>query len=152
MQLGKRVRTHGSSDSHGPVSNVGLTTVYCEKRFSTDIFNTVRAGDCTAGAVGIQMSIDDAPMGSVTEYAEGKTLFVRVGDFHRDHKPADTVYSLRVYTDRGLAWAKEFAGEDMAVALPVQARKFYRVEVWNESDDHVVALSNPIWLADSTPG
>ena len=146
LQLGKRVRTHGSSDSHGPVSNVGLTTVYCEKRFSTDIFNTVRAGDCTAGAVGIQMSIDDAPMGSVTEYAAGKTLFVRVGDFHRDHRPENTVYSLRVYTDRGLAWAKEFAGEDMAVALPVQARKFYRVEVWNESDDHVVALSNPIWL------
>ena len=34
----------------------------------------------------------------------------------------------------------------MAVALPVQDRKFYRVEIWNESDDHVVALSNPIWL------
>ena len=146
LQLGKRVRTHGSSDSHGPVSNVGLTTVYCEKRHSTDIFNTVRSGDCTAGAVGIQMSIDDTPMGSVTPYAVGKTLYIRVGDFHRDHRPEKTVYSLRVYTDQGLAWAKEFAGEDMAVAIPVRNRKFYRVEIYNESDDHIVALSNPIWL------
>ena len=146
LELGKRVRTHGSSDSHGPVSNRGLTTLYCEKRFSTDIFNTVRSGNCAAGAVGIKLSIDDAPMGSVTKYTEGQTLYVRVGDFHRDHRPENTVYSLRIYTDCGLAWAKEFAGEDMAVALPVQDRKFYRVEVYNESDDHIVAISNPIWL------
>ena len=146
LNRGKRVRTHGSSDSHGPVSNRGLTTVYSKKRFSTNIFKLVRAGDCTAGAVGIRMCIGKTPMGGVVDYEKGQTLSVKVGDFHRDHRPADTVYSLRIYTNRGLAWYKEFTGEDMAVALPVQRRRYYRVEVWNESDGHVVALSNPIWL------
>ena len=146
LQLGKRVKTHGSSDSHGPVSCSGQTTVYCAKHHSTDIFNTVRSGNCTAGAVGIQMSIDDAVMGSVTKFREGQTLYVRAQDFHPNRWKENTVYSLRIYTDRGLAWVKEFDGTAMDVALPVQKRMFYRVEVYNETDDHVEALSNPIWL------
>ena len=146
LQLDKKVRTHGSSDSHGPVSNRGLTTVYCEKHHSTDIFNTIRSGNCTAGAVGVQMCIDDVPMGSETDFKEGKILYVKVQDFHRDHLEENTVYSLKIYTDRGLAWAKEFDGSDRQVALPIKKRKFYRVEIYNESDDHVVALGNPIWL------
>ena len=147
LDLGKQVHTHGSSDSHGPVSNRGLTTVYAIRHFSTDIFRLVRAGDCTAGAVGIKMSVNETPMGAVTEYGEDKILYVKVGDFHRDHQPADTVYTLRIYTDKGLAWVREFAGEDMALALPVRDRKYYRAEIYNESDDHVVALSNPIFFA-----
>ena len=146
LQLGKRVKTHGSSDSHGPVSNRGLTTLYCHKHHSTDIFNTVRSGNCTAGAVGIQMSIDGAVMGSVTDYQEGKILYVKVRDFHRDHLEENTVYSLRLYTDQGLAWAKEFDGSNQQVAFPIKKRNFYRVEIYNESDDHVVALSNAIFL------
>ena len=146
LNLGKRVKTHGSSDSHGPVSNSGQTTVYCKTHHSTDIFNTVRSGNCTAGAVGIRMCIDDAPMGSTTTYAPGKILYVRAEDFHSAHLKENTVYSLRVYTDRGLAYAKEYDGSPIHVALPIQKRAYYRVEVFNESDQHVVALSNPIWL------
>lgn len=146
LDLGKRVRTHGSSDAHGPVSNRGLTTVYAVRHFSTQIFSLVRAGDCTSGAVGMKMSVDGAPMGSVTPYAPGKVLYLRVGDFHRDHRPENTVYSLRIYTDRGLAYAREFDGSDQALALAIRPRKYYRAEVYNETADHVVAMSNPIFL------
>ena len=146
LAMGKRVRTHGSSDSHGPVSNRALTAVYAEKHHATPIFNRIRLGDCTAGAVGIQMCLDDAPMGSVTVYAPGKTLYIRVGEFHRDHLEADTVYSFRLYTDKGLAFVKEYDGAPFAIAFPAQQRMFYRVEIFNESDNHTVALSNPIWL------
>jgi len=146
LKLGKRVRTHGSSDSHGPVSNRGLTTLYASRHFSTDIFNVVRSGDCTAGAVGIRMSIDSTPMGSVADYAEGKTLYIRLDDFHPAHKMPDTVYCLKVFTDQGLAYAKEFDGSPMSLAFPVEKRAYYRVEITNESDHLVVALSNPIWL------
>ncbi len=146
LQMGKRVKTHGSSDSHGPVSNRGQTTLYCKNHHSTDIFNTVRSGNCTAGAVGIRMSIDDAPMGSVTKYAPGKVLYVRAEDFHCDHRKESTVYTFRVYTDQGLAYAVEYDGAPIRVALPIQKRAYYRVEIFNESDNHVEALSNPIWL------
>lgn len=147
LKQGKRVKTHGSSDSHGPVSNRGLTAVYAEKHYSTDIFNVIRSGDCTAGGVAIQMCIDNAPMGSVTAYAPGKTLFVRVEDFHPAHRKENTVFCLKVYTDKGLAYAREFdCLEKQELALAVENRMYYRVEITNESDGCLVALSNPIWL------
>ena len=146
LQLGKRVHTYGMSDAHGPVSNRGLTTVYAPRHFSTDIFNTIRSGDCVAGGVGIQMSIGDTPMGGVAAYEAGQQLCIRVGQFHEVHWHPDTVYSLRVYTDRGLAYAEEFDGSPRSLALPVQDRAFYRVEIRNESDNAIVAISNPIWL------
>lgn len=150
LKLGKRVRTHGSSDSHGPVSNRGLTAVYAESHHAKDIFNVIRSGDCTAGGVAIRMSIDDTVMGSVATYAPGKTLYVQVEDFHPAHRKEDTVYCLRIYTEKGLAFAREFDCEQpQAIALPVADRMYYRAEITNESDGCLVALSNPIWLEES---
>lgn len=146
LNRGCRVKTYGSSDAHGPVSNRGLTATYAPRHYSTDMFNAVRSGNCTAGGVGIQMSIDDTPMGSVAEFAPGKTLYLKVDRFHRDHLTPDTVYSLKVFTDQGLAYAKEFDGSPVSVALPVEKRAYYRAEIINESDHCIVALSNPIWL------
>lgn len=147
LQQGKRVRTHGSSDSHGPVSNRGLTTVYAEDHDSAAIFRQIRSGNCTAGGVGIRMCIDSCPMGSSLPYQDGRRLYLRVADFHFAHHKPDTVYALKVYTDAGLAYVQEFDGRDpIALVLPVKTRRFYRCEVWNESDRLPVAFSNPIWL------
>ncbi len=147
LKMGKRVRTHGSSDTHREAKNCAITTVYAPKHHSTDIFNTIRSGDCTAGAVGIQMSIDDCVMGGHLPYRDGQQLLIKVGHFYPALKKADTVYCLKVYTDRGLAYASEFNGEmPQELALPVQKRSYYRVEITNESDNLIVALSNPIWL------
>lgn len=146
LNLGKRIRTHGSSDAHGPVSNRGLTAVYAPRHFSTDIFQVIRSGDCTAGGVAIQMSIEDCPMGSATAYAEGKKLYLRLNGFHPAHKKENTVYCLKIYTDKGLAYAREFDGSAQTLVLPVQNRLYYRAEVTNESDGLPVAFSNPVWL------
>lgn len=146
LKLGKRVWTHGSSDAHGPVSNRGLTAVYALRHHSKDIFNVVRSGDCTAGGVAIRMCIGDAVMGSSTAYAPGQKLLVCVDKFHPAHLKPDTVYCLKVYTDRGLAYAREFDGSEQTLALPVEKRGYYRVEITNESDGDLVALTNPIWL------
>jgi hypothetical protein len=144
---GKRVRTHGSSDSHGPVSNRGLSTVYTEENFSTEVFNAVRSGNCAAGGVGIQMCIGETPMGSSLPYEEGLQLSIRVADFHRAHHLPNTVYALKVYTDKGLAYCEEFDGvKPVELTLPVKQRQFYRCEVTNESDHLPVAFSNPIWF------
>ena len=147
LNMGKRIKTHGSTDSHGPVSNKGLTAVYAPKHFSTDIFNAIRSGNCVAGGVAIQMCIGDAPMGGVAAYQPGQQLLVKVEGFHPAHALKDTVFCLRVYTDKGLAYAREFAcDQTQQLALPVQPRQYYRVEITNESDNCLVALSNPIWL------
>ncbi|MBQ3146497.1 MAG: hypothetical protein IJB91_02065 [Oscillospiraceae bacterium] len=146
LNMGKRIRTHGSSDAHGPVSNRGLTAVYAPRHFSTDIFKVIRSGDCTAGGVAIQMSVEDCPMGSATSYAPGKKLYLRLNGFHFAHKKEHTVYCLKIYTDKGLAYAREFDGREQTLILPVQKRLYYRAEVTNESDGLPVAFSNPIWL------
>ena len=147
LNMGKRLKTYGSTDSHGPVSNKGLTAVYAQKHFSTDIFNMIRSGDCVAGGVAIKMCIGDTPMGGITVYQPGQQLLVKVEGFHPAHARKDTAFCLRVYTDRGLAYAREFVCDQMqTLALPVQQRQYYRVEITNESDNCLVALSNPIWL------
>lgn len=147
LKMGKRVHTHGSSDTHREAKNCAQTTVYAPKRYSTDIFNVIRSGDCVAGAVGIQMSIDDCVMGGSIPYREGQQLLIKLGHFHPACKLPDTVYCLKVYTDQGLAYATEFDGEmPQELAIPVKKRNYYRVEITNESDHLIVALSNPIWL------
>lgn len=146
LNLGKRMRTYGSSDSHAGVSNRGLTGVYSPRHFSTDIFEQVRSGNCTAGGVAVRMCIGDAPMGSEISYTPGRILSISVDGFHPAHYCADAVYSLRVYTDAGLAFVREFKGTQVHLGLPVQQRMYYRAEIWNESDGYPVALTNPIWL------
>ena len=43
--------------------------------------------------------------------------------------------------------ASEFDGKQpQALSIPVKDRKYYRVEVTNESDGSIVSVSNPIWL------
>ena len=86
-------------------------------------------------------------MGGVAVYQPGQQLQVKVDGFHSAHGLADTVFCLRVYTDKGLAYAKEFTCDQVQeLALPVQPRQYYRVEITNESDHCLVALTNPIWL------
>jgi len=102
---------------------------------------------CAAGGVGIQMCIGDTVMGGVAAYEEGLRLSIRVGDFHPAHFLPNTVYALKVYTDKGLAYVREFDGSaPLTVTLPVLRRSFYRCEVTNESDRLPVAFGNPIWL------
>ena len=147
LQQGKRVRTHGSSDTHKAAMNAAQTTVYAPRHHSKDIFEQVRKGDCTAGAVGIQMAIDGCVMGGSTAYRPGQTLLIRVADPHPVAVTKDTVWCLKVYTDKGLACAREFDGTfPFTLALPVKDRSYYRAELINESDDEIIAISNPIWL------
>lgn len=146
LNMGRRVRTYGSSDSHGPVSNRGLTSVFSRTGKPDEIVAKVREGDCVAGGVAIQMSIDDCPMGGVIGYAPGRRLYVKVCGFHPAHYLPDTVYSLKVFTDRGLAYVREFTGDAVSLVLEIKRRKYYRVEIINESDGLPVAFGNPVWL------
>ena len=147
LKMGKRPRTVGCSDTHGAVSNRALTTVYARERKGAAFLREVREGDCTSGAIGIKMCISGVRMGSSITYREGLTLNIQVGDWYEPSFRPDTVYAVKVYTDQGLAYASEFDGREVQnLALAVQKRKYYRVEVTNESDGYVVGISNPIWI------
>jgi len=147
LRLGKRIRTTGASDTHAEAKCCALTTVYAREKSPSSFLSEIRDGDCTAGQVGIKMTVNGAKMGSSLPYRDGLVLAVRVGDiFYNDFKE-NTVYGFKVYTDKGLAYYSEFNGKHpQKLALKVQPRKYYRVEITNESDGFTIAVSNPIWL------
>lgn len=147
LDLGKHMFAAGGSDTHTNVTNACVSTFYAAERSGAEFLKRMRTGDYTAGAVGIQMCIDGHPMGSELVYRDGMQLTVRVGDFFAPALKKDTAYELRVYTDAGLAYASLFDGTaPQTLALAVQKRRYYRVEIADLTHGYRVAVGNPIWL------
>ncbi|MBQ8214191.1 MAG: hypothetical protein IJZ80_09295 [Clostridia bacterium] len=147
LALGKRVYASSGSDSHSYVMNTALATFYTKEKHHSAFFEKMHAADFNPGAVGMQMCIDEHPMGSEIEYREGMKLSLRIQDFFAHEWRADTVYALRIFTDKGIAYYSEFNGKcPQEVQLEVQKRGFYRADIYDMTHDCVVALTNPIWL------
>ena len=63
----------------------------------------------------------------------------------------NTVYELRIVTDKGVAYASRCNGKlPQAVELEVQKRAFYRAEIYDITNCEWVAHGNPIWLEYET--
>ena len=149
LALGKRVYASGGSDSHSVAMNTALSSFYTKERAIPAFYERMRAGDFNVGSVGIKMCIDEHPMGSEIEYRDGMKLSVRIEDFFHHEWRENTVYALRVFTDKGIAYCSEFNGkEPQELQLEVQKRDFYRVDVYDITHDCVVAVGNPIWMDD----
>ena len=74
-------------------------------------------------------------------------LTLRVGDFFAPEWREDTVYALRVFSDKGLVYSAPFNGkEDQELQIEVQKRAFYRADVYDMTHECVVAVGNPIWI------
>ncbi len=148
LSRGKHVYAAGGSDTHGQVSNACVSTFYSKERSGRAFFDRMHAADYTVGALGMQMLIDGHPMGAEIPYRAGMTLTLRVGDFFAPAFREGTAYELRVYTDKGLAYASMFNGkEPQYLSLAVEPRVFYRAEVVDLTHGGFrIAVGNPIWL------
>ncbi len=148
LAMGKKVYTSAGSDTHQAPQNACVSTFYTRKRSGRAFFDQMKTGDFAVGAFGMQMAIDDTPMGGETAFKEGQTLHLRVADGFTHALKDNTAYELRVYTDQGLAYKSTFNGKcPQALALQVQNRKFYRAEVYDLTHNYRIAIGNPIWLA-----
>jgi hypothetical protein len=147
LALGKRVYASSGSDSHSYVMNTALATFYTKEKHHSAFFDRMHAADFNPGSVGMQMCIDEHPMGSEIEYREGMKLSLRIKDFFAHEWRADTVYALRIFTDKGIAYYSEFNGKcPQEVQIEVQKRGFYRADIYDMTHNCVVAHTNPIWL------
>ncbi len=147
LDAGLHVYTAGGTDTHGEPRNSVVSTLYCAERSGTAAFDCMKSGDFTVGAFGMKMCIDGKPMGSRLAFRKGMKLALRVGDLFGPEREKNHVYELRVYTDKGLAYASLFDGvKEQALSLEVQQRRYYRAEVMDLTDGCRVAVSNPIWL------
>lgn len=146
LALGKKVYASAGSDSHTIAFNTAVSTVYSSKKEGSSFECKVYEGDFTAGPAGVKMCIGDAKMGSEVSFKQDLRLQIRVGDFF---PPAvsESALSLNVYTDKGLAYTSPiYAGREFGIEMKVEKRAFYRVEIFNNSDNHIMALGNPIWI------
>jgi len=110
----------------------------------------MRAGNFTAGMAGIRMSIGDTVMGSqATESYVGKRVVFSVGDFHTSLIENGHDYRVDLLTDEGIVFSQEIpSGETSYFAVDAQESKFYRVEVYDITDNLLISLGNPIWNAE----
>lgn len=156
LELGKKVWATAGSDGHNLPDISGMTVMYTEKDHKDDYMATVRAGNMAPGWVGIRMNVNGTAMGGETDFA-GQRLQFSVGDIYNSgvkdygntpdpYIPGHT-YRVELYDDGGLLMSSHIDPTQMnyfAIDCDETA-KFYRVVVWDETDNERVGVSNPIW-------
>ena len=103
-------------------------------------------GDFVCGPVGIRMCIGDTRMGGQCDFTDGRLVF-SVSDFHRSVKNPEHDYHAVLISDRGIVSSVEISCEEPAcfsVDVDKDAR-FYRVEVFDTTQNLRIAIGNPIW-------
>jgi len=145
LNLGKIVYATSGSDSHRRSTTCSLATVYSEKRDAHTYLHYFREGDFTAGPVGIRMAVGDTTTGGQTNFA-GKRLVVAVGDFHCQEHNSEQQYRLDIYNEEGLVCSQVFDSTKMAYfAMDAAPCRYYRANVYNVTEERIVAVGNPIW-------
>lgn len=143
LNLGKFVYATSGSDSHRMSQANTLTTLYSTEKHSDAYLELFRAGNFTAGPIGIRMSVGDVCTGDQTDFT-GKRLVVSVGDFHSMVPKGE--YRLDVYDEEGLVFSEPLAGtETQYFAIDAGDSKYYRANVYSVTEDMIVAVGNPIW-------
>ena len=147
LQAGHYIYASTIGDTHS-VKRCDPSTVYTTTKKAPEAFRQVRAGNFTAGYIGIKMNVGDKPMGSVAGYKAGDTLTIEVSDFFKkkpEVKP-DSDYYLRVFTEKGLCFCRKIdVTETTRLALTVQDRAYYHADVFNADNGYAIAIGNPIW-------
>ena len=156
LELGKKVWATAGSDGHSFPDYSGLTAMYTVNDHKDDYMAGVRVGNMAPGWVGIRMNVNGTAMGGETDFT-GKRLQFSVGDMYnageKDYCNTPAVYvpghSYRVdlYDEGGILMSAPIDPIGMnyfAIDCDADA-KFYRVVVWDETDNERVGVSNPIW-------
>ena len=91
------------------------------------------------------MSVGDTVTGYECDFT-GKRLVISVGDFHKTVLNPYHTYRVDVYDDTGVIHTQEISCEETTyLAMDAGQAKFYRVEVWDVTDNSRIAIGNPIW-------
>lgn len=145
LKAGKRVYASAGGDLHEKCTDRALTTLYSKDKTSKSFLTELRRGNYTCGQVGIQMAIGNTVMGGVTR-TENEDLAVRVSDFHKSIVREGHLYRADIITDAG-AVASFPVSPDAPACFTMKCDRaaFYRVEVFDETENMRIAIGNPIW-------
>lgn len=148
LALGKKVYATAGSDLHNLPNEETMSTFYTTEKTAQAFVDNLRAGNFTAGMAGIRMSIGDTVMGSqAQENFSGKRLVFSVGDFHSSLVNGHD-YRVDLLTDEGIVFSQAISSEETTYfAVEAQNCKFYRVEVYDTTDNVLISMGQPIWNA-----
>lgn len=156
LDAGKKVYATAGSDFHKLPNASALTTLYGDERDAQVYVDLFRSGDFAPGWVGLRMAIGETTMGGTTSF-DGQRLVFSVGDMYNveiNDGYSDSycyqenhVYSVQLYDDGGLLMESVVNPSEMsyfAIDTDPDA-KFYRIVVWDLTENTRVAVGNPIW-------
>ena len=146
LALGKKVYATGGNDEHNMPSDKAVSVIYSDERSADAWVEQLRNGTFVAGGVGIRMAVGDTIMGGTTAFA-GQRLLISVSDLHASVYDATHTYRVDVISDTGVVHTQTFSGEDVVyIAMDADENAdFYRVEIYDETAQSLIALGNPIW-------
>lgn len=142
--------------SDGVEYQEALTSFYAVKETGEDYWSEayvryLRAGNFTAGSVGIQMSVGNTQMGGTGSF-EDAYLEIGIGAFHSDAYIEGHQYRVDVWRDNCVVYSQLInpTTEDAQMTAYLRTKadatcKFYRVTVYDVTTNTCIALSNPIW-------
>ncbi len=145
LAKGKRVFATAGDDRHVFPATDALTTIYAEEKTNKSYISHLRRGDIICGGVGIKMAIGDTLMGGVTSF-DGKKLVVSVSDFHKSVLNEEHTYKMLLINGKGIVTEeKVLPCEKNVFSFDTDKCDFYRVEIFDETENLRIAIGNPIW-------
>lgn len=145
LSAGKRLFACAGGDWHAEPQNTSLTTIYAEENTPKALLYQLRRGNFTCGQAGIRMAVGETVMGGVCDF-EGQTLTVCTGDFHESVKKENHQYRMDILSDMGIEKSVPVSMDAYTFAsIEAQDRRFYRAEVFDETENKRIAVGNPIW-------
>lgn len=145
LKRGKRVWACAGGDRHECAHEWALTSIYADERKGASYLKYLRKGDFTSGHVGIQMCIGDTAMGGKCSF-KGKRLVIGIGKFHRYVKNPEHKFRMDILNEKDVVYSEEVScTEPSFYAMNTEDCDFYRVEIYDETSDLLVAVGNPIW-------
>lgn len=153
LDLGKRVWVCAGGDKHAHPDTGALTTIYSDRQHGDAYLPYLKAGDFTAGNAGVKMIMTGSDTNDAVARQGGHCIFggqrlvASAGDLHESVYFHNHIYRFVLMDDQGIVCEQTFTADEicyLAADVNKDAR-WYRTEVFDETRDLRIAMSNPIW-------
>ncbi|MBR2477180.1 MAG: hypothetical protein IKB50_03490 [Clostridia bacterium] len=145
LKAGRHIWACAGGDGHSTPSDKAITTIYAEEKSNKSYLKHLRVGDFVCGGVGIRMCMGDTLMGGKCDFT-GKRLVVSVSDIHKSVFCDDHKYRIDIINDKGtVSSASVNLNGTNYFAIDAENCKFYRTEIFDETENLRIAVGNPIW-------
>lgn len=141
---GRKLFAIAGTDAHeNHLNRSPFNNVYVTEKSANAILAALKKGrnfiTATADGPEIQLSHDEAIMGSTIDYVDNGNVLLTI-----NYLTPKTV--VKVFSNHGLELELLVEQDDTFIKkLPMENRSFYRVEVWTSSGS-IIAISNPIFI------